>query len=168
MAQQREITTDATGGRVELAVPAILMDATRRLSELGCHTTEGIFRVPGESAAIQQLKRKYEAGSLFIDDDHEVAVWASLLKLWLRELPDPLITDAIYDAAMTIATSYLSKTKEGIEANTNTRAHVAIHEDQTPAHVFEADSRQSFSHLPCKDSLHGSCNGLDGVKVCRL
>eukprot|EP01052_Picozoa_sp_SAG31_P006344 SAG31_NODE_290_length_18324_cov_33.408889_13_plen_468_part_00 len=147
MAQQREITGDATGGRVELAVPAILLDTTRRLSELGCHTTEGIFRVPGESAAIQQLKRKYEAGSLFIDDDHEVAVWASLLKLWLRELPEPLINNAIYDAAMTIATSYLAKTKEGMAANTATTADVAVHVAQMPAHVSEADTRKSSHGL---------------------
>ena len=62
MQQQREITADATGGRVELGVPAILLDATRRLSELGAHATEGIFRIPGESESVGLLKRKYMAG----------------------------------------------------------------------------------------------------------
>ena len=39
-------------------------------------------------------------------------VWASLLKLWLRELPTPLIDDNAYAEAIAIATAHLIKTKE--------------------------------------------------------
>lgn len=67
--------------------------------------TEGIFRLSGASSMINQLKEAFDhsaSGGKNLNlcsipnvDGHTVA---SLLKLFLRELPDPLLTYALYDA----------------------------------------------------------------------
>jgi hypothetical protein len=97
---------------VALAVPAIFIDMTRRLSELGAHTTEGIFRVPGETEGVAALRRRYQAGQLLLEEEGDVHVWASLLKLWLRELTVPLIVESCYDAAIAIASTHLARAKQ--------------------------------------------------------
>jgi hypothetical protein len=59
-------------------------------------TTEGIFRVPADPSNALKLRVALEAGSYEIvsKDVHAIG---SVLKLWLRELAEPLIPDALYD-----------------------------------------------------------------------
>ena len=57
----------------------------------------GIFRLPGQASRIQTLKELYDAGSqqefLPNEDIHTIA---SLLKLYLRELPEPVVPFVSY------------------------------------------------------------------------
>lgn len=59
--------------------------------------TEGLFRVSGNANRITKIKAKFEKGekSKFSakEDPHVVAC---LLKLFFRELPDPLLTYDLY------------------------------------------------------------------------
>eukprot|EP01136_Pigoraptor_vietnamica_P027805 Opistho-1_new@84545 len=73
-------------------VMTVLADAVLRL---GGEKAEGIFRVPGDMDAVAALKLQIEKGDYDIkaDDPH---VPGSLLKLWLRELEEPLIPADIY------------------------------------------------------------------------
>ena len=63
---------------------------------------EGIFRVPGETDAVNELKECFErAEDPLADADFEqlranVHTIASCLKLFLRELEDPLLTFELY------------------------------------------------------------------------
>ncbi|ESN98614.1 hypothetical protein HELRODRAFT_106880 [Helobdella robusta] len=59
--------------------------------------TEGIFRVPGDTEEVNVLKSKCESWlspSSATTDPH---ILASLLKLWYRELHEPLIPTEFYD-----------------------------------------------------------------------
>jgi len=62
---------------------------------------EGIFRLSGSSVQIEELKTAFDRGEevnlSVIDDPHAVA---GLLKLYLRELPEPPFTYALYDSCI--------------------------------------------------------------------
>lgn len=59
----------------------------------------GIFRLPGQASRIQTLKELYDSGSQedfsSAEDVHTVA---SLLKLYLRELPQPVVPFLFYSS----------------------------------------------------------------------
>lgn len=59
----------------------------------------GIFRLPGQASRIQALKELYDSGSQedfsTSEDMHTVA---SLLKLYLRELPEPVVPFGFYES----------------------------------------------------------------------
>lgn len=60
-------------------------------------TTEGIYRVPGDAAKIQKLRIDIDQGKWeTFEDCDDVHILAGSLKLFLRELPDPLIPYAIH------------------------------------------------------------------------
>ena len=70
-----------------------------------CLTERGIYRVSGNSADVQALKRECDADvfSAQIATANEVHTVTGLLKLYFRELADPLFTDALYDGFMKAA-----------------------------------------------------------------
>lgn len=65
--------------------------------------TEGIFRVSGSTASVEKFKDKANQGFDYPDlltslDSHSMA---SVLKLFYRELPEPLLTSELMDQFMT-------------------------------------------------------------------
>ncbi|WRT70639.1 uncharacterized protein IL334_007637 [Kwoniella shivajii] len=94
-----------------LKVPVILPFLADGILALGGLTSEGIFRVPGDGDSVNELKSRMDRGHYQlkgIDDPH---VAASLFKLWLRELEDPIIPSSLYNDALTASRS----SKECIE-----------------------------------------------------
>lgn len=72
-------------------VPIILPFLADSIIALGGSKREGIFRIPGDGEAVMEMKVRIDKGHYNlqgIDDPH---VPASLLKMWLRELQEPLI-----------------------------------------------------------------------------
>lgn len=65
---------------------------------LGYLEEEGLFRIPGSTSEVKRLKSGFEAGihdlTDRVRDPHAVA---GTLKSYLRELPDPLLTHALYE-----------------------------------------------------------------------
>ncbi|KAI9337364.1 hypothetical protein DFJ73DRAFT_849162 [Zopfochytrium polystomum] len=85
-----------------LAVPKILLflaDAVLKLN--GCQT-EGIFRVPGDIDMVNDLRVRVEKGNFDLAGISDPNVPSSLLKLWLRELADPLIPSDKYDLCIAV------------------------------------------------------------------
>lgn len=59
-------------------------------------TQEGLFRVNGNVRVVEQLRWKFESGvPVELGRDGDVCAAASLLKLFLRELPEGVITSAL-------------------------------------------------------------------------
>lgn len=59
-------------------------------------TQEGLFRVNGSMKTVEELRLQYERGEeVELVKDGDVYSAASLLKLFLRELPDGIITSAL-------------------------------------------------------------------------
>ncbi|KAJ3449124.1 gtpase-activating protein bem3 [Anaeramoeba flamelloides] len=59
--------------------------------------SEGLFRVPGSVSEIKELKQKYNNGEDPDLDEYDLNSVASLLKRFLRDLPEPLCTFDLYD-----------------------------------------------------------------------
>jgi len=55
-------------------------------------TCEGIYRISGVKSKVQSLKDSYNKGINVYLNEHEPSVVASLLKQFLRELPEPVLT----------------------------------------------------------------------------
>ena len=86
-----------TPSHVQNGLPIVVAQCLRFLYEHGLGV-EGIFRVPGDRALLNELRTAYDAGDRVdlatVRDPHAVA---SLLKMYLRDLPEPLIPEALYD-----------------------------------------------------------------------
>jgi len=79
-----------------LDIPWVLMEFVKNLSKLNAFKTNGIFTISPSHQIIQQEKQRInEGGSLETITD--VHLLATLFKHWLRDLPNPLISYAIYD-----------------------------------------------------------------------
>ncbi|KAJ8919389.1 hypothetical protein NQ315_016482 [Exocentrus adspersus] len=82
----------------ESVVPNILTECIRHLEQHGLHTL-GIFRVSTSKKRIRQLREDFDCGKeTTLEDDqcpHDVA---TLLKEYLRDLPDPLLCRDLYHA----------------------------------------------------------------------
>lgn len=70
---------------------------------LGGTKSEGIFRVPGDGDSISELRVRIDRGYYTLDDIEDPHILASLLKLWLRELCDPLVPEEMYNDCITNA-----------------------------------------------------------------
>lgn len=84
-------------------VPIILPFLADSIIALGGTKREGIFRVPGDADTVSEMKVRIDKGHYNltgIDDPH---IPASLLKMWLRELQDPVIPMDMYNDCVAAA-----------------------------------------------------------------
>jgi hypothetical protein len=84
-------------------IPIFVHRCCKFILENGIEET-GIFRLPGQTSRVQSLKKLYDNGCQFdISVNEDVHTVASLLKLYLRELPQPLIPFEMFDNAVKIS-----------------------------------------------------------------
>ncbi|XP_017768405.1 PREDICTED: uncharacterized protein LOC108556706 [Nicrophorus vespilloides] len=90
--------TGSTSNEEEKTVPHIITECIRHLEIYGLYTL-GIFRVSTSKKRVRQLREDFDSGKesvLNIDQcPHDVA---TLLKEYLRDLPDPLLCRDLYSA----------------------------------------------------------------------
>ncbi|XP_022368970.1 rho GTPase-activating protein 24 isoform X2 [Enhydra lutris kenyoni] len=72
---------------------------------------EGLFRLPGQANLVKELQDAFDCGEKPSFDSTDVHTVASLLKLYLRELPEPVIPYAKYEDFLACA-KLLSKDEE--------------------------------------------------------
>lgn len=84
-------------------IPIILPFLADGILALGGTKCEGIFRVPGDSDLVSELKLRIDRGYYTLENVDDPHVLASLLKLWLRELCDPLVPEELYNDCINAA-----------------------------------------------------------------
>ncbi|XP_009076094.1 PREDICTED: rho GTPase-activating protein 25 [Acanthisitta chloris] len=78
-------------------VPILVQKCAEFIREHGV-SEEGIFRLPGQDNLVKQLREAFDAGERpSFDRDTDVHTVASLLKLYLRELPEPVVPWTQYE-----------------------------------------------------------------------
>lgn len=83
-------------GLTENGVPAVVRSLVEYLTMHGL-TQEGLFRVNGNVKVVERLRWQLESGApVELGTDGDVSSAASLLKLFLRELPERVITSALH------------------------------------------------------------------------
>eukprot|EP00002_Diphylleia_rotans_P013379 TRINITY_DN2616_c0_g1_i4.p1 TRINITY_DN2616_c0_g1~~TRINITY_DN2616_c0_g1_i4.p1 ORF type:complete len:894 (-),score=157.10 TRINITY_DN2616_c0_g1_i4:43-2724(-) len=80
-------------------VPDFIQDAMEMIKKHGI-SSEGIFRVPGEAAAVEKLREELDSGHGYDYRSYDPNTIASVIKMWLRDLPEPLIPYDLYDKAL--------------------------------------------------------------------
>jgi len=87
-------------------------------------SVQGLFRLPGGAFEVRQLQKAFEMGKEIEIHNYSSGVVhavCSLLKLFLRELPDPLTTSSLYTYFLQVQRiagdkeQYLSQLKEVVE-----------------------------------------------------
>ncbi|XP_004849993.1 rho GTPase-activating protein 25 [Heterocephalus glaber] len=78
-------------------VPILVEKCVEFILEHGMNE-EGIFRLPGQDNLVKQLRDAFDAGERpSFDRDTDVHTVASLLKLYLRDLPEPVVPWSQYE-----------------------------------------------------------------------
>ncbi|XP_030057717.1 rho GTPase-activating protein 25 [Microcaecilia unicolor] len=81
----------------EHLVPILIQKCADFILEQGLNE-EGVFRLPGQDNLVKQLRDAFDAGERpSFDCNTDVHTVASLFKLYLRELPEPVIPWAQYE-----------------------------------------------------------------------
>ncbi|ORE17755.1 Rho GTPase activation protein [Rhizopus microsporus] len=80
----------------DLKIPMIVPFLTNAVRETNGQLSEGIFRVPGDADAVTDLRVRIENGNYDATGITDPNVPASLLKYWLRDLVEPIITSENY------------------------------------------------------------------------
>lgn len=80
-------------------IPPVVRKCVDSMSLTGVIDTEGIFRRTGSFAAIGQLKKQVNAGDMEAIDFKAIDthVLAGLLKAFLRDLTEPMLTFELYE-----------------------------------------------------------------------
>ncbi|PPQ63369.1 hypothetical protein CVT24_005634 [Panaeolus cyanescens] len=86
--------------RDNVEVPLIVVKCCEAIEKYGIRS-QGIYRVSGMTSKVQSLKRTLDRDLDAIDFDApewstDVNVIASVIKMWLRDLPDPLLTNSLH------------------------------------------------------------------------
>ncbi|XP_041830754.1 rho GTPase-activating protein 22 isoform X2 [Melanotaenia boesemani] len=77
---------------------------------------EGLFRMPGQANLVKELQEAFDCGDKpLFDSNTDVHTVASLLKLYLRELPEPVIPFSKYEDFLTCAQLLAKDEEEGIQ-----------------------------------------------------
>ncbi|KAM8900639.1 rho GTPase-activating protein 24-like isoform 2-T2 [Spinachia spinachia] len=71
-------------------VPLVVEQCVVFIRECGLHEV-GLFRRPGQASLVKELQEAFDAGERPSFDSTDVHTVASLLKLYLRQLPEPLV-----------------------------------------------------------------------------
>ncbi|KAG9262377.1 rho GTPase-activating protein 6 isoform X1 [Astyanax mexicanus] len=79
-------------------VPRMVDSCCQHLEKYGLQTV-GIFRVGSSKKRVRQLREEFDRGvDVQLDEEHSVHDVAALLKEFLRDMPDPLLTKELYTA----------------------------------------------------------------------
>ncbi|XP_020514279.1 rho GTPase-activating protein 24-like [Labrus bergylta] len=74
-----------------LLVPLVVEQCVTFIRDRGLHEV-GLFRQPGQASLVKELQEAFDAGERpSFDSNTDVHTVASLLKLYLRQLPEPLV-----------------------------------------------------------------------------
>ncbi|XP_041116425.1 rho GTPase-activating protein 22-like isoform X1 [Polyodon spathula] len=81
---------------------------------------EGLFRMPGQANLVKEMQDAFDCGDKpLFDSNTDVHTVASLLKLYLRELPEPVIPFAKYEDFLSCAQLLAKDEAEGIQELVN-------------------------------------------------
>lgn len=107
--------------RDKVEVPPILEKCATAIEEMGIENM-GIYRLSGTTSKIQRLKASFDADwsqvDLFNDEAmQDINIVAGCLKLWFRELPEPLLTHELYSSFI-----------EAAKIDNDRLRHIRLHE----------------------------------------
>ncbi|OQR69333.1 minor histocompatibility protein HA-1-like [Tropilaelaps mercedesae] len=97
-------------------VPFIVKKCVKENDKRGCNV-QGIYRVSAAKSKVEKLCQCFENGAELVDlSDYHPNVIANVLKLYLRQLPEPLLTYNLYPEFIAIAKEFPSNREDSMAA----------------------------------------------------
>ncbi|KAF9198409.1 hypothetical protein BGZ49_000780, partial [Haplosporangium sp. Z 27] len=84
------------GENGEKGLPTFIQECISNITENGLYV-EGLFRRSPSSAMLKQVRTAYDNGSPINLAEYDIHISAVLLKLFLRELPEPIFPVSVYE-----------------------------------------------------------------------
>lgn len=107
-------------GQMVCGIPLVLRDMVEFLNKNGMHH-RGLFRLCGSVVRTRQLRQRWDSGErVDLEHDGDVPTVASLLKLFLRELPVPVVPEPQRKQLVQSLTGY----GDGTEVNQSLRENL--------------------------------------------
>jgi len=101
-------------GEGPAAIPRIVVECCDYIRKQGLDES-GIFRLSGRASRINELRMQYNMAQVFdINAEKEVHAVTGLLKRYLRELPEPLLTQEKFETVLAASTVYSQNQEEGL------------------------------------------------------
>ncbi|PRP85319.1 RhoGAP domain-containing protein [Planoprotostelium fungivorum] len=97
-------------------IPIVVERSVQYLYRCHANTIQGIFRLSGSSQQIQALRKKFDLGEASFDTVDDPHVVAGLLKLFLREMAEPLFP---FDSYPRLIEAYKTSGPDSLNAITN-------------------------------------------------
>ncbi|XP_064207966.1 rho GTPase-activating protein 24-like isoform X2 [Anguilla rostrata] len=97
----------------EHAAPLVVEQCVAFIRERGLQEV-GLFRQPGQATLVKELQDAFDAGEKPSFDSTDVHTVASLLKLYLRELPEPVVPFSRYQDFLLCGKHILIDRKQGL------------------------------------------------------
>ncbi|XP_040908393.1 rho GTPase-activating protein 22-like [Toxotes jaculatrix] len=95
-------------------VPLVVEQCVAFIREHGLHEV-GLFRQPGQASLVKELQEAFDAGERpSFDSSTDVHTVASLLKLYLRQLPEPLVPYSRYQDFLLCGQRLMSDRTQGL------------------------------------------------------
>lgn len=128
----------------DLKVPIVLPFLADGILALGGMQSEGIFRVQGDAEVMAEMKSRIDRGFYSLDGAggggvcEDPNVLAGLLKLWLRELQDPLIPDEMYGDCVQTAAKFRD-TQNDLGGSAELQIQVHTHPNHSSTSLTSVD-----------------------------
>ncbi|XP_038149806.1 protein FAM13B-like isoform X1 [Cyprinodon tularosa] len=149
-------------GQMIFGIPFVLRDMVEFLEKRGLHQ-RGLFRLSGSVARTRQLRQRWDLGEkVDLEQEGDVPTVASLLKLFLRELPTPLVPEPQRKQLVLSLTGYAHES----ELNQNLREILCLLPDSCLnilsylVHFLRRVASQShYNHMPVENlaTIFGPC-----------
>jgi hypothetical protein len=130
--------------------PQILTFLSESILLLKGTSTEGIFRVPGFIDEVQMLRLRIERGNYSVEGIRDPSTPASLLKLWLRELAEPIIPQNFYERCLMVGSDVDEAMKildEIPETNRNVLKYLISFLQVVGDPRYQADTKMTVGNL---------------------
>ncbi|KAF5929561.1 hypothetical protein HPG69_006283, partial [Diceros bicornis minor] len=136
-------------------IPPVLRSTVTHLREKGLRT-EGLFRRSASVQTVREIQRLYNQGKpVNFDDYGDIHIPAAILKTFLRELPQPLLTSEAYEQILGITSTSCSR---GVESSLRV-THCRQILQSLPEHNYAVLSYlMGFLHEVSRESIFNKMN----------
>ncbi|XP_067938057.1 rho GTPase-activating protein 45-like isoform X2 [Watersipora subatra] len=93
---------------MNVEVPNIVTQCIEEIDKRGLDM-KGIYRISGVKSKVEKLCQSFECGGMVDLSQHHPNVISNVLKLYLRQLPEPLLTVALYQSFVDVARDQSSR-----------------------------------------------------------
>ena len=149
-------------------IPQIITSCIKAINRLGLHN-QGIFRIPGSQLEINQFKESFEKGEdpLITVNPREMNSVAGVLKLYLRELKDPLFPRDTYDSFLNAVRSTTMTSTSGSTTTNNSMSASVL---SSPSLLQSANNENSsntvfFNGSESVNQLSSLVDNTEMIKV---